>query len=93
MIKLKNEKKKNSIPVLKMKDGQVACITKWNCGNYVGRFVIRHNKALNALDPQATVRGQCWPEVFADHNATFFSDGRFEVELVEPGTVFEITVE
>jgi len=86
MIKLKNEKISRNVLVTTMKIGQVGRIVEWPCSTYIGKYVVRSRIGLNELDPQRTAANHVWSNVEQ-------FDKRFMVEIIEPGTVFEFTVE
>ncbi len=86
MIKLKNEVNCRSVEVKAMKIGQVGRISEWPCSSYIGTYVVRSKLGLNELDPQRTAANHVWSNVEQ-------FDKRFKVEIVEPGTVFEFTID
>lgn len=84
--KLHKEKSERSIPVRKMKDGEIGVIVEWSILEYLGRIVQRYKNHLLTVggDP-----GSGWGEIFDKNGIGDFSNCR--VRILQPGELIEIT--
>lgn len=80
MLKLK-ELGKNSINILKMKNGQLAVITAWESDSYISRIVMRYGNDLITVGCDG---GNAWPGIFNDLEATEYKN--CFVKILTPGT-------
>lgn len=73
-----------SVPVTKMKDGDLAVITQWVNPNYVGRVVQRHRNFLIAVGEN---QGKGLGEFFYEGQVI---DERLSVRILQPGELIEV---
>jgi len=80
MLKLKKDKP-SDICVADMKDGDIAVITKWSCGGYIGYIIQRYKDFLITVGSRS---GKGWGEYFKPGD-TFKRSEDCRVRLLEPG--------
>jgi len=85
MLELKN-KKTDEIHVSKMKDGDIAVITRWLVGSYVGRVVQRYKNCLLTLGEGS---GKGWGEFFS-YQQTKDKDYEDYVRILKKGEVLVV---
>lgn len=61
MLKLVNPEKPKDIQVGDMQDGDIAVITQWNAGQYIGRVVQRYGDYLISV---GALMGHGWGKMF-----------------------------
>lgn len=77
MLKLKTDEP-NDICVKDMKDGDIAVITNWSCGDYIGLVVQRYKDFLITVGSRS---GNGWNEYFKHGSGS----KNCCVRLLEPG--------
>jgi hypothetical protein len=80
-----------SVPVRKLRDGQMAIITKWDCMDaYAGRVVQRVGDSLITVGSN---RSNSWPELFSSNSMAIDKkkDGIYMVDVLPEGAVLTVS--
>lgn len=73
----------DSVPVIQLKDGQIAIIVKWSNPEYNGRIVQRYNNDLITLGRPL---GNCWINYFKDN----ISGSSSRVRILKNGELIKV---
>lgn len=76
------ETKPVSIPVFKMRDGEISVITDWNPPHHVGEIVQRYQNSLITLGKHSV---ESWSDI-----TVFDCLEEYRVRILPPGTLLKI---